>query len=70
MSGTSKVLVDVTIVKAEISYSTFRYRIRMWKTLNETFSDGKQGDWVIFKFLKAGVKLYVYIKSPCRISFN
>lgn len=59
MSGTSKVLVDVTTVKAEISYSTYCYRIRMWKTLNEVFSDGKQGDWVIFKFLKAAVKLCV-----------
>ena len=30
----------------------------MWKPVNEVFSDGRQGRWVIVKFLKAAMKLY------------
>lgn len=49
--------------KSIISYSTYCYRIRMWRTLNETFSDGKQGDWATFKFLKVAVELHTYKSS-------
>lgn len=55
MLGTSLV-TDLTIMKVEIPFSTYCYRIRMLKSLNEVFSDGKQGGWIIFKFSKVTVK--------------